>query len=112
MQNYTQINANLAAYLGFSANLQYFAFFVHNLMFRLKDNFLTYFSNYKSRLLFVKLVSISSFWVIKQLFQIFLGLGPQFIGSSTAPRGDSFDCCTERYEIVVYYINCVFVLFR
>ena len=23
------------------------------------------------------------------------------IGSSTAPRGDSFNCCTERYEIVV-----------
>ena len=25
----------------------------------------------------------------------------QFIGSSTVPRGDSLDCCTERYEIVV-----------
>ena len=30
------------------------------------------------------------------------GRGQQCIGSSTAPRGDSFDCCTERYEIVVY----------
>ena len=33
------------------------------------------------------------------------GLRPrqQFIGSSTVPRGDSFDCCTERYETGVYY---------
>ena len=29
-----------------------------------------------------------------------LGLGQQCIGSSTAPRGDSFDCCTERYELL------------
>ena len=31
------------------------------------------------------------------------GLGQRCIGSSTVPRGDSFDCCTERYEIVIYY---------
>ena len=31
------------------------------------------------------------------------GLGQQFIGSPTAPRGDSFDCYKGRYEIVVYY---------
>ena len=24
--------------------------------------------------------------------------------SSRVPRGDSFDCCTERYEIVVYCV--------
>ena len=30
--------------------------------------------------------------------------GNSDIGSTTSPRGDSFDCCTERYEIVVYSI--------
>ena len=29
------------------------------------------------------------------------GRGQQFIGSSTAPRGDSYDCHTGRFEIVV-----------
>ena len=33
------------------------------------------------------------------------GRGQQCIGSATAPRGDSFDCCTERYEIVVLLPN-------
>ena len=31
------------------------------------------------------------------------GLEQQLIGSSIVPRGDSFDCCAERYEIVVQY---------
>ena len=30
------------------------------------------------------------------------GRGQHCIGSFTAPRGDSFDCYTEWYEIVVY----------
>ena len=72
-------------------------------------------------------MSISSSWVIKQIFRIFLcnsqiitprccgcpdellpsafGLGQQFIESSTIPRGDSFDRCTERCEIVVYCLH-------
>ena len=56
-----------------------------------KDNFLTYLSNYKSQLLFVKLVSISSSWVIKQLFQIFLCNSQNY-----HPLGavdDSMNCC-------------------
>ena len=65
-------------------------------------------------------------WVIKQLFHTFLcnsqnyhTLGavddpmhccpwPSASGNSASGHpqhlvGDSFDCCTERYEIVVYY---------
>ena len=33
------------------------------------------------------------------------GLGQQFIGSSTAPRGDSYDCHKGRFEIVVLLPN-------
>ena len=33
------------------------------------------------------------------------GRGQQFIGSSTAPRGDSYDCHTGRFEIVVLLPN-------
>ena len=33
------------------------------------------------------------------------------IGSSTAPRGDSFDCCKERYEIIVYYPTLTFMIY-
>ena len=67
-------------------------------------------------------------WVIKQLFHTFLcnsqnyhPLGavddpmhccprPSALGNSASGHpqhleGDSFDCCTERYEIVVYYIT-------
>ena len=60
---------------------------------------------------FVKLVSISSSWVIKQLFQIFLCnsqiITPSALGNSSSGHPQYlgvvvFDCCTERYEIVVY----------
>ena len=33
------------------------------------------------------------------------GRGQQFIGSSRAPRGDSYDCHTGRFEIVVLLPN-------
>ena len=32
------------------------------------------------------------------------GHGQQWIKSSTAPREDNFDCCSERYGIVEYYL--------
>ena len=32
------------------------------------------------------------------------GLGKQYTGSSTARRGDSFDCCIEM-ELVIYYTS-------
>ena len=33
------------------------------------------------------------------------GCEHQCIGSSTAPRVDNFDCCPERYEIIVLLPN-------
>lgn len=82
---------------------------------------------------FVKPVSTSSKWVIKQLhvFQVFLcirsnqhpfgavhdpnqllpsafGLRQQFIGLYKAPRDNSFDFCTERYTKIAILFTVQF----